>query len=391
MSLVNLLKTNEQNILGKTIQQLVMMAGNGKLGDGTPCSKELREFLKEIDREYLRIYANQCLENTFADSGFVLQDIVNEIGRRMGFDVEYGNYRGKRNQDNHDGTWNDNDSGWTFVIEVKTTDAYSIKLKKISSWLKTCSSSALIVVGRQDTETLEDQLRGSRYNWNMRIIGFESLYKALVLMEKSEDGNLRYNLVDILKPREFVRVDEILSIALDFSEDREDLFKEERDAPDISEKNNKKHRTIESDRDGIEKLKTDIARRIEKENDIDLVRRRSLFGSRKKDHRYVIAVSKPYEDNENRYWYSIHTRQINYLSEVDNAFFVMGCLDTKKAFAIPYKEMSDLIKNMNYTLPGGNEEKKFFHIFLRQENDEKYFIYIPNTKQKIHVENFEID
>ena len=34
----------------------------------------------------------------FAKSGFVLQDIVNEIGKRLGYDVQNGRYQGVVNQ-----------------------------------------------------------------------------------------------------------------------------------------------------------------------------------------------------------------------------------------------------------------------------------------------------
>ena len=38
-----------------------------------------------------------------------------------------------------------------------------------------------IVVGRQDTATLEDQLRGSKHNWSMRIVGVDALFDAIEL------------------------------------------------------------------------------------------------------------------------------------------------------------------------------------------------------------------
>jgi len=43
-----------------------------------------RQFLTEIDSKKLASFATYCLENAFTDSGQVLQDLVNEIGRRLG-------------------------------------------------------------------------------------------------------------------------------------------------------------------------------------------------------------------------------------------------------------------------------------------------------------------
>ncbi len=402
MSLLDFWKASPQNFEKKNIEQILNFAGDGKLRDVSQCSEELRQFLKEIDREYLKIYAEQCLEGNFKDSGFVLQDIVNEIGRRIGFEVEHGNYHGRKGHNNADGFWKGDD--WTFVIEVKTTDAYSIKLDKIASWLESShlsrqAGSCLIVVGRQDTATLEDQLRGSRHNRDMRIVGFNSLYEALELMEKSDDPNLRMKLIDLFKPKEFARIDQILSVAIDFSEDREKSIREEKEGSTENEEDenletgaqkNKKHHTTDSDREGIEKFKKDIAKIIENEHDINLIRRRSSFESRPKGNRYVVSVSKLYKD-QNQYWYSIHTRQINYLDGADNAFVVIGCLDSKKIFAIPKKDMDILVEKMNFTILERNEKRKFFHVILKREG-ESHYIHTPKAKgrEKNCIDKFEI-
>ena len=50
-------------------------------------------------------YANNCLEQPFQGSGYALQDIVNEIGNRLGFNVEAGLYQGKPGKIGFDGIW----------------------------------------------------------------------------------------------------------------------------------------------------------------------------------------------------------------------------------------------------------------------------------------------
>ena len=113
------------------IQQIVSVAGEGKLLDQSDSSNELREYLSRVDREYLEGYARHCLEKSFEDNGLVLQDVINEVGRRFGMSVQNGIYRGKRQHNNCDGS---EIKGWTFVVEVKTTDAYSISLDKIAAY-----------------------------------------------------------------------------------------------------------------------------------------------------------------------------------------------------------------------------------------------------------------
>ena len=392
MSLVNLWKTNEKNILVKTIQQLVIMAGDGRLGDGTQCSKELREFLKVIDREYLVIYANQCLEDGFTGSGFVLQDIVNEIGRRMGFDIEYGNYHEKTEygHNNADGIWNGDE--WSFIVEVNTKDFNSIEFDKIASWRNDYTNpesiSCLIVVGRQETIALEDQLRGSRHSWNMRIVGFESLYKTLEFMEGSENGYLRSRLVNLFKPMEFARVDQILSVAFDFFDGRDEPIEEENVGSDMSEQRNEKHRKIDSDREAIKELKMDIARRIEKKYNITLMQKKgALFESHPKGSRFFIVVSKLYEIGSIPYWYTYHTGQMRLLEEADNAFYVIGCLDNRKSFILPVSYINNLTENMQSSkYQNGNEG---FHIRLKKES-ERYFIYTQKNRKENDIREFEL-
>jgi hypothetical protein len=96
MPLLNFWKNAREDVLKMAIEQLVASAGDGDLLDGSTCSAELGQFLKVAPLERLFDYAHDCLEKSFSNGGFVLQDIVNEFGRRLVFEVENGLYRGTR-------------------------------------------------------------------------------------------------------------------------------------------------------------------------------------------------------------------------------------------------------------------------------------------------------
>jgi hypothetical protein len=83
--------------------------------------------------ERLFDYARHCLENSFNKSGLVLQDIVNEYGRRLDFEVENGLCQGKRNAIGYDGIWRAK-SEPDLIIEVKTTDFVTVRLEKIAEY-----------------------------------------------------------------------------------------------------------------------------------------------------------------------------------------------------------------------------------------------------------------
>jgi hypothetical protein len=91
--LIDLAKQNPAAVEKYTVKQIV-----GICGDGSECSKHLREFLALQSSDRLAEYAHFCLDEGFNKSGFVLQDIVNEIGRRLGYQVQSGRYQGIPNQ-----------------------------------------------------------------------------------------------------------------------------------------------------------------------------------------------------------------------------------------------------------------------------------------------------
>ncbi|MBN2006986.1 MAG: hypothetical protein JXA21_26790 [Anaerolineae bacterium] len=233
MSLTELWKTSKEQLKDKQIQQIIAFAGDGHLADQNITSNEFREFLTGIPSDILKKYATECLEESFRESGFALQDIINQVGIRLGFDVKYGRYRGTIKQIGFDGLWR-LPNNHAIVVEVKTTDAYRIDLDRIAEYRRTLinqqeisenHSSILIVVGRKETADLEAQIRGSRHAWDIRLISTEALIQLMFLKESLEDQRTIHRIYNILIPREFTRLDEIIEILFSTTEEtqQEDL------------------------------------------------------------------------------------------------------------------------------------------------------------------------
>ncbi|MCU1319696.1 MAG: hypothetical protein JWP98_1214 [Edaphobacter sp.] len=121
------LQNNPLELNNLSIWQIVTICGDGKLRDGSDCSAQFRTFLRSAPLENMATYVQACLESTFTDSGLVLQDLINELGRRLDFEVENGLYQGKVNAIGFDGLWK-HKGGTSLILEVKTTDAYRINL-----------------------------------------------------------------------------------------------------------------------------------------------------------------------------------------------------------------------------------------------------------------------
>jgi hypothetical protein len=153
--LVELWKSSPATVAQFTIEQVVTTAGDGILRDASLSSRELRTFLSEVPSEKIFEYIDGCLTRGFTKSGAVLQDLINELGRRLDYEVENGLYQGRSNAVGFDGMWRAPD-GHVLIVEVKTSDAYRINLDTIAAYKEaligdekvTKKSSILIVVGR---------------------------------------------------------------------------------------------------------------------------------------------------------------------------------------------------------------------------------------------------
>jgi hypothetical protein len=362
MSLTKMWNENKSQFLDKSIKQIISFAGDGNLRDDSQTSIEIREFLRNINSNTLANYAEQCLMDKFDDSGFVLQDIVNEIGHRLGFAVSHGRYRGSRNHSGHDGIWMD-ENGNSIIIEVKTTDVYRIDLNTIANYrtmlskedlLKKGNSSMLIVVGRQDTGDLEAQIRGSKHAWEMRLISVEALLKMLHLKEEMGDPLIINKIHQILIPCEFTRLDKIVDIAFAVVEDVKQEEETEENRDEIGEKS-KKFTPVNFNEACIQ--------RIEKNLKITLVKQsRALFASPDGSIRIICAVSRLYVRSKG-YWFAFHPHQQKFLLDAQKSYVSFGCGNPQTLFMIPLKEFTPWLENCNQT----KEEKGiYWHIIIHQ-------------------------
>jgi hypothetical protein len=324
MSLADLWSISREQLEGKQVRQIIAFAGGGQLTDGGAGAVEFREFLGLVPSDHLSRYADECLGESFPGSGFALQDVVNQIGRRLGYTVTDGRYRGTTNQVGFDGLWTFPD-GHTVVAEVKTTDAYRIDLGTIASYrrqliaagrIKEDESSILIVVGRQDTGDLEAQIRGSRHAWDVRLISVDALLRLMSLKERLDDPRTIQQICDILKPREFTRLDEIVDVVFSTAEETAEPEPEA-----VAESEN------------AEETAAPVAfheacvSRFEVHSGKQLVRRtRSSYATPDGTFAIVCAVSKQHDvAGHPSYWFAFHPYQKSFLERATEGFLVLGC------------------------------------------------------------------
>ena len=368
MSLLNFWKNSREDVLRLRIDQVVSNAGDGSIKDDSRCSKELRSYFSECPAENLFLYANQILEKPFVNSGLVLQDLVNEFGRRLDFEVEDGLYRGKPKAIGFDGIWRVKDEH-PLIVEVKTTDYVTIDLdthagyknRLVDAEKATRGSSTLIIVGREDTGALEAQIRGSRYAWEMRLISIDRLIRLVQIKEKSGDVQTVNQIRQLLQPFEYTKIDRIIDVIFTTTQDVESQQDPEPVAPlNATDENREPGKQIRTDLESLNGKRLQAVNAFASSQGEALIRRSTTFFSTPdKSLRVCCAVSKRYDGDYQPYWYAFHPAWNAFLAEGKNSYFILSCMDRDEAFAIPYEWMKKNLKNLNMTDRG---DKSYWHV-----------------------------
>lgn len=367
MGLPELWLQSREQIRGKHVAQVIGFAGSGKLRDGSDASLEFRQFLGLIPSDLLARYADECLSGHFEDNGLALQDIVNEIGRRLGFDVRPGRYRGVQGTVAYDGLWH-SPHGHYLVIEVKVTDAYRLDLPKVAGYLRRLAetkeaspeaSSILIVVGREDTGDLEAQIRGSRYAWDVRLISVDGLLRLMRIREAVEDPRIEQQIHNLLVPHEFTKLDDIIDLVFAATEDsRVDVFTSNSTTP--------------SDDGALRPAPSSFheacKRRIEAYLGLTLTRRsRSTFVSPDGKTILVCAVSKEHDSHAvPNYWFAFHPHQRDRLRTAEHGYIAFGCGSDQVVLLIPFPVFDAWVDGLGTTEVEG---RLYWHVTIFREGD----------------------
>lgn len=368
----------------KSISQIVAVTSDGVIKDGSATSIQLREFFSHIKAEQVSKYVEECLNSkSFEQNGFVLQDLVNQAGSRLGFDVEYGLYRGIQGKIGFDGIWRAKD-GYAFVVEVKSNDNYNFSLDTHATYRKKliqegkiseAASSILLVVGNDKTGALEAQTRGSKHAWDVRIISAASLVKLMRLKEELSDQKTVLQIQEILKPHEYTRVDRLVEVLFSASEDIQ-----EDNIPDDSLVTGKAKGNLKTYKPSyIEECVSKIASHLKQ----PLIRQgRCYYGTVDKGTKVLVIVSKEYDKGSVlRYWFTFRPSHKEFLQESSAGYAAFCCGGRGSIILIPYQDFEPQLTHMRKTLA---KDQLYWHveIFKRAK---KYLLTHPSEKNGFDV------
>jgi len=349
----------------KRLSQILAFAGDGKLLDSSMASVQFREYLQTIPRDLISEHAEECMQEGFENSPQALQDIVNEIGRRLGLEVRHGLYRGKKGYPGHDGLWFGSQNN-AFVVEVKTTDTYRINLGRIDGYRESLIESKkldldkayiLIVLGNLQTGDLEAQIRGSKQAWHTRIIGINALLKLLELREMMDNLDAD-RITQFLKPIEFTRLDALLDLVFWSAEEAKGTGAEIADeAPPMG---------ANGVRDGSLEI-------IEKNTGFKVLRRtRTTAEIPTRGIGFFFSYSKTYKRRGSTYfWYKYAPNHNTFLKSLPRAFLIFICELPHDLIIIPYEDFAKWIPELHTTPPNpGDSESFYWHINIAVQKNQ---------------------
>ncbi|WP_299531815.1 hypothetical protein [Ulvibacterium sp.] len=389
-SISHLWTKNKKIFETKTLSQILAFTGDGRLTDGNATSHELRDLLEQVPSKLLMEFSENCLSTKFDGSGFALQDIVNQIGVRLGFEVNQGLYRGKRNGIGYDGIWTSSE-GYSIVVEVKTTDTYRINMNTIASYrdrlienaqIDKSRSSILIVVGRNDTGDLEAQIRGSRHAWDVRLISTESLIKLLKLKETFNDTRTIRQINELLKPQEYTRIDSLIDLLFLTSKDLQLDEIEEDSVPqeEVESLPGPKFSRVNFHNECIYKIQKHLELNFKKQS-------RIAYDNKDKTVGLICSISKIHDPGKNEsYWFSLYPHQQEFLQGYQNSYISYGCGSSKNTLLIPYAEFEPYVGEFWTT---ENEQRMYYHVVILHRNN-KFLLQLPKAQSVFDLSKYKI-
>lgn len=383
-SIKELWEKSKETFETKNLQQILSFAGDGKLRDRNSTSTEFRELLDHIPSKILNKFADDCLTEKFDDSGFALQDVLNQIGSRLNFKIENGLYRGRQNEIGYDGIWTSKE-GHSIIVEVKTTDAYRINLDTLAEYrnklikqnrIDEDKSSILIIVGRRDTGDLEAQIRGSQHAWDIRLISTDSLLKLLSLKETLNDTKTIQQINELLKPKEYTRIDKLIDLIFITSQD---LQLEEPLETEIEDKAGKTKEQTEELKSIPVNFHDECVAKIQSKLNRPLIKQtRISFSDKENTLGLTCAISKLYKQGKyEKFWFAFHPHQQEFLKDFPEAYVAFGCGSAENTFLIPFKEFQPWIQ---YLWTTEKEDRIYWHIVIHHR-DTKFLLQQPKNEK----------
>jgi hypothetical protein len=292
---------------------------------------------------------------------------VNEIGRRLDFEIKHGVYRGHTNE-GFDGLWR-TPNGRAILVESKSSTGFSIDLTRIAAYRKQVAPelgiapddiSVLIVVGEEETGELEAQVRGSRFAWDIRILGANSLFRLLRLKEKLDDPGVSRQIQEILIPQEFTRLDGIIDLVFATAEDAQ------ADAESDAEEEIQDDYAVPAQPRAS--FHAEILPRLEKKFKTPLVKRSRVIWATPDNGMLVSCqVSKEFQKGPAHYWFGLKRTTMQSLEAHPNSYCAFGLGTAQRVVVLPFSLLAPHLDGC-WTSPEPDGQVRHWHLRFEKTN-----------------------
>jgi hypothetical protein len=168
--------------------------------------KAIVEMAKKFDLEKLNSWVKICVGNAAKDKthryAFLLQELVNIIGERLGFSVIPGEW----NKEGPDGIWERDEK--RIVVETKASSFY-MNFEKIVKYISSRKALSGIAASSEFSKDKVAAVKGE-YAGKIRLVTIDGLLKLAELREK--DVVSPDSVFDILVPQETIQLDGLIGL-----------------------------------------------------------------------------------------------------------------------------------------------------------------------------------
>lgn len=177
----------------------------------------IMKIAETLELDELKVWIEYCTENASKNTNysFLLQDLVNLLGSRLGFKVELGKYR-----KGPDGIWKFEDK--SIVVETKATSFY-LDFKKMTDYITSEKATSGIAVSSEFSADKIATVKGGYPK--IRLITTDSLLKLAEL--KKKEVITTKHVTDILVPQETVQLDGLVELIYGIVETKKEVGVEE--------------------------------------------------------------------------------------------------------------------------------------------------------------------
>ncbi len=213
------------------IKDVLHLLGD-ELKDGTEQVNRFRKFIEKEKwpTEQIKKWLDECInESKGAHDPYnrAFQDLVVSLGKRLGFEIQYGRYVGKSGEENYDGIWK-RKNGDTIVLEVKTSTWPIGSVSQLGDYLDQLAKKeenknvfGLYVIGKGDIQPLIEQILGGKYKDRMRLILYDDLMEIINLKEELEpvigEKQAIEKVQNLLLPVESINIGNIVRLIIEIS------------------------------------------------------------------------------------------------------------------------------------------------------------------------------